>query len=94
VVTGSVEGTLRGQGKAVPSAAKEATEMKRLEFRLGKDRNGAPLVTLDSSMGNGQDIYPANLRALANALLEVADAAERTKLARHEHWKSGVIELE
>lgn len=68
--------------------------MKRLEYRLCKDRNGAPLVTLDSPMGNWQDISPANLRALANASLKVADAAERTKLGRHEHWKSGVIELE
>ena len=68
--------------------------MKQLEYRLCKDRHGDPLVTLDSPIGNGQDIYPANLRALANALLEVADAAERTKLGRHEQWKSGVIELE
>lgn len=68
--------------------------MKRLEYRLCKDRNGAPLVTLDSPMGNGQDIYPANLRALANALLEVADAAEQTKLGRYERSKSGVIELD
>jgi hypothetical protein len=68
--------------------------MKRLEYRLCKDRNGAPLVTLDSAMGNGQDIYPANLRALANALLQVAVAAEQTTLGKHEHWKSGVIALE
>ncbi|MDT8843531.1 hypothetical protein ACAX43_26735 [Paraburkholderia sp. IW21] len=68
--------------------------MKRLEYRLCKDRHGAPLVTLDSAMGNGQDIYPATLRALANALLQVADAAEQTQLGKHEHWKSGVIELE
>lgn len=68
--------------------------MKRLEYRLCKDRHGAPLVTLDSAMGNGQDIYPATLRALANALLQVADAAEQTQLRKHEHWKSGVIELE
>jgi hypothetical protein len=68
--------------------------MKRLEYRLCKDRTGAPLVTLDSPMGSGQDIYPANLRALASALLEVANAAEGTKLGRHEHWKAGVIELE
>lgn len=68
--------------------------MKRLEYRLCKDRNGAPLVTLDSPMGNGQDISPASLRTLASALLEVADAAERAKLGRYEHWKSGVIEFE
>lgn len=68
--------------------------MKRLEYRLCKDRHGVPLVTLDSAMRNGQDIYPANLRALANALLQVADAAEQTKLGEHEHWKSGVIELQ
>ncbi|MBB4518144.1 hypothetical protein GGD68_006950 [Paraburkholderia fungorum] len=59
--------------------------MKRLEYRLCKDRHGAPLVTLDSAMGNGQDIYPATLRALANALLQVADAAEQTQLGKHEH---------
>jgi hypothetical protein len=68
--------------------------MKRLEYRLGKDRNGAPLVTIDSPMGNGHDICPANLRALANALLEIADEAERVKFGRHEQWKSGVVELE
>jgi len=68
--------------------------MKQLEYRLCKDRHGAPLVTLDSAIGNGQDIYPANLRALANALLQVADAAEQTTLGKHENWKSGVIELE
>ncbi|MDO5947994.1 hypothetical protein [Burkholderia cepacia] len=68
--------------------------MKQLEYRLCKDRHGAPLVTLDSPMGNGQDISPASLRTLAHALLEVADAAEQTKLGRHEYWKSGVIELE
>ena len=68
--------------------------MKRLEYRLCKDRHGEPLVTLDSPMGNGQDIYPANLRALANALLKVADAAEQTKLSKHEHCKSGVIDLD
>jgi hypothetical protein len=46
------------------------------------------------TMGNGQDIYPADLRKLANALLEVAEAAEQLKLGKHEQWKSGVIELE
>ncbi|WP_176091178.1 hypothetical protein [Burkholderia ambifaria] len=68
--------------------------MKQLEYRLCKDRLGAPLVTLDTPIGNGQDISIENLRKLANALLEVADAAEQTKLDKHELWKSGVIELE
>lgn len=68
--------------------------MKRLDYRLCKDRNGTPLVTLDSPMGNGQDIYPANLRSLASALLMIADEAERTKLAKYERWKSGVVEIE
>ncbi len=72
----------------------EKSDMKRLEYRLCKDRHGAPLITLDSPMGNGQDISPSNLRKLANALLEVAEAAEQTKLGKHESWKSGVIELE
>jgi len=44
-------------------------------------------------MGNGQDIYPVDLRAWANALLQVADAAEQETFGKHERWKSGVIEL-
>ncbi|WP_159086347.1 hypothetical protein [Burkholderia mayonis] len=60
-----------------------------------QDRRGVPLVTLDSPMGNnGQDIYPDRLRELAKALLAIADEAERTKLGRHEQWKSGVVEFE
>jgi hypothetical protein len=68
--------------------------MKRLEHRLCKDRHDAPFVMLDSAIGNGHDIYPENVGALANVLLRVADAAEQTKLGKHEHWKSGVIKLE
>ena len=67
--------------------------MQQLKFRLCKDRHGAPLVTLDSAMGNGQDIYPADLRALANALLRVADDAEHTTLGKYENCISGVIDL-
>jgi hypothetical protein len=87
---------LRRNGKALAPVARskqEDCDMKRLEYRLGKDRHGAPLVTLDSPIGSGHDIYPANLGSLANALLEIADAAERLKLGRYEQSKSGVVEL-
>lgn len=69
-----------------PWAKQESHAMKRLEYRLCKDRHGDPLVTLDSAMRNGQDIYPANFRALAKALLEAADAAEQTKSLVRSLW--------
>ncbi|WP_322047326.1 hypothetical protein [Paraburkholderia sp. J67] len=68
--------------------------MKRFEYRIFRARDGALRAILDSPLGNGQEISPEELRKLANGLLEIADATERTKLGRQELWKSGVIELE
>lgn len=68
--------------------------MKILNYRLCEDRSGAPLVALDSPMGNGQDFYPDNLRSLASALLMIADEAERTKIGKYERWRFGVVEIE
>ncbi|CAJ6634518.1 Uncharacterised protein [Burkholderia pseudomallei] len=68
--------------------------MNRLEYRLARSENGAPLIILDSPMGSGQDISPTDLRKLADALLTVANEAEQTELASHELWKVGVCDIE
>ncbi|MGF6858216.1 hypothetical protein [Paraburkholderia sp. CI3] len=48
-----------------------------LEYTLCRTHQGTSLVTLDSPLGNGQEIKPDTLRALAYALLDVAAQAER-----------------
>jgi hypothetical protein len=67
--------------------------MKILNYRLRENRNGTPLVALDSPIGNGQDFYPDNLRSLASALLMIADEAERAKIGKYERWRFGVVEM-
>jgi hypothetical protein len=70
--------------------------MKRtLEYRLVRTRNNTPLVTLDSPLGNGQEIEPAGLRALAAALVKIATEAEgQDTHAKHFRATKGAIELE
>jgi hypothetical protein len=48
-----------------------------LEHTLCRTHQGTPLITLDSPLGNGQEIKPDALRALAYALLHVAAQAEQ-----------------
>jgi hypothetical protein len=50
--------------------------LKTLEVRLTRDRHHDPLVVVESMMGNGLEASPAQLRALAAALLHAADDAE------------------
>jgi hypothetical protein len=54
--------------------------MPELTYTITKDRHGQPLVTLESPMGNGQDINPAALRDLASLLTRIADQAEQADL--------------
>jgi hypothetical protein len=70
--------------------------MKRtLEYRLARTRNNTPLVTLDSPLGNGQELEPAGLRALAAALLRIAGEAEGQDVqAEHYRETKRAIELE
>lgn len=50
--------------------------------KLCATRDGRPLATLEGLPGDGADLTPADLRALAAALLRVAaDAEGRRKLA-------------
>lgn len=49
--------------------------MPELEYRLIQDRNKKPLIMLESSLGNGQEIYPDVLR-LAAELTKIANEAD------------------
>jgi|AACY02.3.fsa_nt_gi hypothetical protein len=71
----------------------EAMKLTTLEYRLTVTAEGTPLAILDSRLGSGHDLSPSDLRAIAAALVEVADEAEHVKLGRGELWKSGVKEL-
>jgi hypothetical protein len=51
--------------------------MRKLEYRIVRDRNDKPLVVLESALGNGQEIHPTKLRALAARLTEIADEADQ-----------------
>ena len=53
---------------------------------LTKDRHGQPLVTLDGQPFNGLDIYPADLRQMAQQLFALADMAS-TLPTGPKHWK-------
>ena len=68
--------------------------MKRtLTYTLCRTRENAPLVTLDSPLGNGQELDPAALRALARALLDIASEAEQQDLGKHYRARQGAIDL-
>lgn len=56
--------------------------MNTLEYRLIRDRHKRPLVTIESPLGNGQDIYPDTLRCLAAALVKIADQAEARDMGK------------
>jgi hypothetical protein len=66
---------------------------RTLTYTLCRTRENAPLVTLDSPLGNGQEIEPAALRALANALLDIAAEAEQQDLGEHYRARKGTIDL-
>ena len=48
--------------------------MKDLEYRLIQDRHKKPLVMIESSLGS--ELYPDDLRRLADALVKIADEAD------------------
>lgn len=55
---------------------------KTLAYTLCQDRHGQPLITLDSPLGNGQEIHPDDLRVLGQALLNIADLAEKKDMGK------------
>ena len=56
--------------------------MAELEYRLIQDRHRKPLVMIDSSLGNGLEIYPETLRQLAAELVRIADEAEARDMGK------------
>ena len=56
--------------------------MKELEYRLIQDRYKKPLVMIESSLGNGQELHPDQLRSLAAALVMIATEAEERDMGK------------
>lgn len=56
--------------------------LKQLEIRLTEDRIKKPLVVIESSLGNGDAMYPEQLRAVAAALCAAADEADALVLSK------------
>ncbi len=56
--------------------------LKALEYRLIQDRHKKPLVMIESSLGNGQELHPDQLRSLAAALVKMADEAEERDMGK------------
>lgn len=56
--------------------------MRALEYRLIQDRNKKPLVMLDSPLGNGQEVYPDDLRRLAAELMKIAEEADAKDMGK------------
>lgn len=54
--------------------------MRTLTVMLTRTRDASPLATVDGLPGSGADLTPAQLRALAAALLRVAADAEARPL--------------
>lgn len=54
----------------------------RLDVALTATRDMQPLAVVDGLPGSGADLRPADLRALAAALLRIADDAEGRPLVR------------
>jgi len=54
----------------------------RLDVALTATRDMQPLAVVDGLPGGGADLRPADLRALAAALLRIADDAESRPLVR------------
>lgn len=50
-----------------------------LRVRLGRARDGGPLATVEGLPGDGAELRPHDLRALADMLLRVASDCEARK---------------
>jgi hypothetical protein len=66
-----------------------------LEYTLCRTQRGTPLVTLDSPLGNGQEIKSDTPKALAYALLDVAAQAEKQQEPGRKHYRTrkGVVQF-
>lgn len=55
---------------------------KTLEVTLTQTRHREPLVVIESAVGNGSELTPPQLRRLAAALLQAAEAAEQRPMGQ------------
>jgi hypothetical protein len=56
--------------------------LRFLDYRIVRAADDMPLAILESSLGNGHEIRPDALRALATRLLAIADEAEGRDMGR------------
>lgn len=63
-----------------------------IQATLTRCRHGQALVQIESSLGNGMEIRPHDLRLLAHQLIAIADMAERLPLSG-KRWKPTRVEV-
>ncbi|WP_156125683.1 hypothetical protein [Paraburkholderia kururiensis] len=67
---------------------------RNLEYTLCRTYQGEPLVTLDSPLGNGQELSPARLEMLAYTLLKIAaEAARHETVGKHYRNRKGNVQF-
>lgn len=66
---------------------------RKLEYRIVRAADGRPLITLESPLGNGQEIRPDAARRLAAALLAIADEADAKDMGCAYHAVHGTTEF-
>lgn len=68
--------------------------MKRiLTAKLSRDRHEKPLVIIESALGNGMEICPDRLRALAGLLVDIAERAEAVD-SKDKYFRESKVELD
>lgn len=75
-----------------PDADFEKAMKRLLEYRIVRAADDMPLVVLESSIGNGHEIRPDALRALATHLLAIADEAAARDMGRGYRDLKGKVE--
>ena len=73
--------------------AKEKIMTRTLEYTLCRSNENKPLVTLNSPLGNGQELNPDALRRLAQELRSIADLADAQDMGRAYRPKKGTTEF-
>jgi hypothetical protein len=66
---------------------------RTLEYTLCRSNENKPLVTLNSPLGNGQELNPDALRRLAQELRSIADLADAQDMGRAYRPKKGTTEF-